>query len=279
MDDNYIERLGEDFAIAHNPVFEYQDNHPYKLDQLLAIFCEDGSADGSVNLQRYHIEKNGFLIILPQHIMEASFVSKDFKGTHIYMSERFLANLNIGDAYQFYESVERKPYFQLKEQMAEGLRQYINMAYNILTVTRDHPNAEECVRLITKAFFLMLGWVLHKDVISPDAAGRQGEITNEFLELVRKNYPRHRDVDYYAGKMNMTPKYMSTVVKRASGKSALQWIEDYVILDAKAQLSSSRKSIQEIAWNLQFDNQSFFGRYFKRGTGLSPSEYRRKYRR
>jgi len=88
----------------------------------------------------------------------------------------------------------------------------------------------------------------------------------------------HRDVGFYADKMNMTAKYMTTLVKKASGKSALQWIEDYVILEAKAQLTSTVNTIQQIAFDLNFPSQSLFGRYFKRAVSMSPSDYRATHR-
>ena len=74
--------------------------------------------------------------------------------------------------------------------------------------------------------------------------------------------------------MNITAKYMTTLVKKASGKSALKWIEDYIILEAKAQLSSTVNTIQQIAFDLNVPSQSLFGRYFKRAVGMSPSDYR-----
>ena len=73
--------------------------------------------------------------------------------------------------------------------------------------------------------------------------------------------------------MNLTAKYMTTLVKKASGKPAIQWIEDYVILDAKTMLRSGRYSVQQVAEELNFPNQSFFGKYFKEAVGISPKKW------
>ena len=78
----------------------------------------------------------------------------------------------------------------------------------------------------------------------------------------------------YADTLNMSAKYMSTLIKNASGKSALRWIEEYVILEAKAQLASTVNTVQQIAFDLNFPSQSLFGRYFKLHVGMSPSAYR-----
>ena len=81
-------------------------------------------------------------------------------------------------------------------------------------------------------------------------------------------------MSFYAKQLNITPKYLSSVVKEVSGKTAARWIDESVILEAKALLKYSGMSIQEIAYYLNFPNQSFFGSYFKRNTGMSPSQYK-----
>ena len=87
---------------------------------------------------------------------------------------------------------------------------------------------------------------------------------------------QERSVTFYAEQLCITPKYFSMLVKKLSGKSAAQWIDNYVILEAKNLLKYSDMSIQEIAYQLNFSTQSFFGKYFKHQTGMSPTEYRNK---
>ena len=82
-------------------------------------------------------------------------------------------------------------------------------------------------------------------------------------------------MSFYADKMFLTAKHLSTVVKEISGKTVGEWIDELVILEAKALLNSSSMNIQEIADRLNFANQSFFGKYFKHYTGMSPKEYRK----
>lgn len=97
-----------------------------------------------------------------------------------------------------------------------------------------------------------------------------------FIRAVSESYKEERSVSYYADKMFLTAKHLSTVVKEISGKTAGEWIDSLVVLEAKALLKSSELSIQEIADELHFANQSFFGKYFKHHTGMSPKEYRRQ---
>lgn len=95
-----------------------------------------------------------------------------------------------------------------------------------------------------------------------------------FLSLAKEHYKEQRGVKFYADKLCITPKYLSFLIKERSGKSCNEWIDDYVVLEAKALLKSTNMTIQQIADELNFPSQSFFGKYFKRIVELSPKEYR-----
>jgi AraC-like DNA-binding protein len=94
------------------------------------------------------------------------------------------------------------------------------------------------------------------------------------MELVQEHYRKERLIGFYADKLCITPKYLSKLVKETTGRSAGDWIERHVTLEARAMLQSSDMTIQQIATSLNFPNQSFFGKYFKRATGISPKQYR-----
>ena len=86
---------------------------------------------------------------------------------------------------------------------------------------------------------------------------------------------RERGMQFYADKLCLTPKYLSKIVKEASGRSGPEWIDDFVILEAKNLLRYSDESIKEIAYKLNFPSASVFNKFFKAKTGLGPSDYRR----
>lgn len=274
----WVAHFANDFAIVKNPTFHFSHRNPYKIRHVLAILCEDGESSGAVNLRRFILQKNNLLIVLADHIMEAHHISSDFKGTYIFMSQRFLSMLNIGDGYKFYETVEESPCFSLDGRMMAAIQSYVNMCKAMIDISDLNPNTIESLRLLTRLFFLNLGWFIHGTAIEKETKEHQSDVMKRFLILVKNNYKEERTVEFYADKMNMTAKYMTTLIKKASGKSALQWIQEYVILDAKAQLSTTMNSVKHISFDLNFPTQSFFGRYFKRATGMSPSDYRRSVR-
>lgn len=101
------------------------------------------------------------------------------------------------------------------------------------------------------------------------------ELVENFLNQVQDNFKQERGIEFYANKLCVTPKYLSKVIKEHNGLSAKQWIDDYVVWEAKALLKSTHMTIQQISNELNFPSQSFFGRYFKRSVGLSPLAYRK----
>ena len=115
----------------------------------------------------------------------------------------------------------------------------------------------------------------HPEVDSP-IHNRAEEYFRQFTELLGEHYKHERSVGFYARQLCITPKYLTTLIKRISGKSVSEWIDNYVILEAKTLLKYSNMSVQEIAYYLNFPNQSFFGSYFKRNAGMSPSQYKAK---
>lgn len=102
---------------------------------------------------------------------------------------------------------------------------------------------------------------------------RQHKIFDRFLKLVLENYMSERSVSFYANEMCITPKYLSMIVAKESGKYAVDWIRDQVIFKAKALLRSRQYTVQQVADMLHFPNPSFFGKYFKQVVGIPPRQY------
>lgn len=113
---------------------------------------------------------------------------------------------------------------------------------------------------------------------SPCSRNRQNELFCKFFHLLLLNYKQHRSVSYYANQLCFTPRYLSTVIKAASGRSVVEWIDDFVVSEMMYQLRHTMRSMQQIAYDMNFSNQSFFGRYFKARVGCSPTDYRSKNR-
>ena len=114
---------------------------------------------------------------------------------------------------------------------------------------------------------------MKNNVNSSSEYNRNQEIYSRFIQAVQKNYVQERSITYYADLLCISPKYLSQVIKNVTGRLAGEWISDYVILEAKALLKSNKYTVQQGCDMLNFANQSFFGKYFKRKTGMSPKAY------
>ena len=145
---------------------------------------------------------------------------------------------------------------------------------------RQHndPYSAEIIRSMIRTLAYKVCRIIarHVETGASDASSRSRneEYFNQFMGVLARHYMQQRSVGFYAGQLNLTPKYLTTIIRKTSGRTAVQWIDDYVVLEAKNLLKYSTMSIQEISYYLNFPNQSFFGKYFKNHTGMTPTAYR-----
>ncbi len=104
------------------------------------------------------------------------------------------------------------------------------------------------------------------------------EMFNHFLHLLSNEEQKHRRVSYYASQLNITPKYLSTICKRVSGKSPIRWITESVMEDCYRLLTQTDLTIKEISNTMGFPNASFFGQYFREEASVTPMEYRNEHK-
>lgn len=267
--------IDDHFAIIENPIFSILPNYPYRNPLVVVVYCTSGIGKGRVNTNIYNLQRQSMMIVLPGQITELIDLSDDFQATYIIMSDEFVSRLGIGNTFSLSNIIVSSPKTVLQDRAKQALESYVSMCLNLIPIDKN-PNRLEILQLLTKAFFLGLGYFLHD--ISKTENSRNEELTTSFIRLVEQNYTEHRNLCFYAEKLNLTAKHISRVVKDCSGKSAVEWIEKHVILDAISQLLSSNISIKEIAYSLNFPSQSCFGKYFSRVVGVSPANYRVRHR-
>lgn len=268
--------IDDKLTIIDSPQFAVLPNHPYRCPLSVAVYCTQGKGIGRINTNTFSLTAGGFMIVLPNQITELVDVSDDFRATYVLMTDSFTEQLGIGNTFGLHTTISQHPHTNLIGRAKDALEGYLSMCKSIIPEQRN-PNRLEIVTLLTRAFFLGLGYFLHQT--ESTESNRQSEITAEFIRLVDQNYINHRDLKFYAEQLSLTPKHISLVVKQSSGKSATEWIEKYVTLDAISQLTSTDKSIKAIAYDLGFPSQSFFGKYFCRVVGISPTEYRKAHKK
>ena len=246
------------------------------MDVTAIIICAKGIAEGFINLKHIRAVAPCFVAILPEQILEYKSVSADFSGYAIIMSKKFSDNLlpNAQEQLPLYLAISKEPVIELNEESLEGMVSYYNMMKRVANV-KDNPHRMEVARFLALAFFYGIGYSIFKQ--DSDKNSTHYEILSEkFMRLVRTHYKQERGLDFYANQLHLTPKHLAKVIKETTNKTANDWIDEHVVLEAKALLKSTNMTAQQISDELNFSDQSFFGKYFKRHTGMSPREYKGK---
>lgn len=265
--------IGEDYVVFDDPAVFSSLNYPFKLDETLVIICTGGSLHAKVDLREIRETAPFSVTILENQIFTIESFSDDFKGRFTLMSTRFLDSLFINrrKSSSLYLAAKHNPVIRFEPGELVSIDHFHEMIKAAVRM-KENPNRIEIVKHLTLAFYYANN---HKHFEMTDRPLSRNEIlVKDFLDLVSLNFKRHRGMEFYAQKMFLTPKYLSKLIKQTSGKSGNRWINDYVILEAKALLKSTNMTIQQISNELNFANQSFFGSYFKKHVGISPKQYR-----
>ena len=272
--------LGECIAANNSSQMEVF-RFPGRLDAFVIGVCTEGETTFTSNLKEYRLKKDSLFIIGPKHILQIQSDNR-FKAHVIVITPDFLRRINIDTKHMMplFLQFGSRPCMELTHKECTSLRSFISMVEQEL----EGPETDFAVEIVgglIAATIYKVGDILthyieeHPELENP-IHNRAEEYFKQFTELLGEHYTRERSVGYYARQLCITPKYLTTLIKRISGKSVSEWIDSYVILEAKTLLKYSNMSVQEIAYYLNFPNQSFFGSYFKRNTGMSPSQYKAK---
>lgn len=278
--------LDNDFFIM-DIKFEAPQNtltYPCRLDGYMLIYCISGHIRLNVNLNEYDLKEGMAFFNLPGNLLRVNeLVDAQEEGLHyvcIAMSKAFVNDLKIDMNKLFTEgmSLFEHPSVDMDRKEKDIAGKYMELLGYLLS--SDIPYKKEAICSVMSSVFYMLSGVwsrqttLKNESSVPSVTSRSRMVFDQFIKLVSQHYTKHRNVGFYADKLCLTPKYLSKLIKDASGRSAPEWIDSYVILEAKNLLKYSNSAIKEIVYTLNFPNQSVFYKFFKARTGLTPSEYR-----
>jgi len=271
-----VNSIDDDIILLDKPIISSAFQYPFKADVTAVIICIKGTTEGFINMKPYATNGACLFTILSGQIMEYKSISEDFTGLFMVMSKKFTDSLmlNASERLPLSISVRDNPITLLNEESLKGMIQYFDMIKRIIK-EKDHPHRLDVARHLTLAFFYGAGNSFHK--LTDNKKTTHHEILIEkFLHLVQTHHNEQRGLEFYAEKLCLTPKHLSKVIKQITGKPANDWIDEHVALEAKALLKSTNMTIEQISDELNFPSQSFFGKYFKRVTGMSPREYKAK---
>lgn len=267
-----IVALEDSILMMDNPIRDKFYAFPFSFDCVCCIIVKNGGVDCSIDTKPICIRDSGLLIVLERQIIESICFTADFQGVLMLFSKTFLNSLDLSDAFKKQINIRESPFSALDNEALSALLNYVAMIRGIIQI-ETHPYRTEIVRLLTKAFYLGLGYYIH-ETEGETANKRLNVIFSRFISLVRENCCKYRELSFYADQLCISCKYLYAVVKQISGKAPSKWIEDYTLLNAKQLLSTSMYTVGQISEQLNFKSQSDFGKYFKKATGMSPLSFR-----
>lgn len=278
----YKKRLEQ---ITANDVGVFEELRTIKLENIQSdayavILCTQGNAIFKIEGKEYQMEKNDLICAHPKLIFNAATMSDDFMGCGMWMSPTYFENIFMlgGNAWETMLAMHEHPLIHLNDKQAENFiidLKYVSRKFT----TTDLPHHSETIKLLLQA----LTYEFY-DNISPMTSHQRkvrsyssaDAIFKNFLSMISAESPCRHDVAYYADKLCITPKYLSSICKKQTGATASVLINHMTVNYIKQMLLNSDKSIKQICTEAGFDNLSFFGKYVRRELGMSPREFRQK---
>lgn len=274
---NFIRHMGEDLILIRRASVNAMMDQPFKTENYVVLLCTEGVIEGEVNMQHRTIECPGLIFMNPGQVIQFKKLSGDFQMHLAILSSAFMEKMDLNGAeflpLSFLSKLKESPIVRLQREDAKDVVAIFNLLFRLVR-NEDNPFREKSVQNVIRAFCLEAGYYIMKtnpDVLVPP----QNSVVEKLLPLIKLHFRQHRDVGFYAEQFSLSPNYLYKVVLAASGKSVREWIEECVVTEAKAMLRSSSMNIREISDDLNFPSQAFFGKFFKRKTGLSPKQYRK----
>ncbi|MFS3064491.1 helix-turn-helix domain-containing protein [Bacteroides fragilis] len=247
------------------------------------FYCQRGSVEVSLEGCHYHIKPGDVYIYMASTLVHLLHKSEDAEGIMVEVDFYYIlpiVNKVINVESQLF--MRKNPCVSLSGEQCAHFEYLLNNLW-------DRINAEDCqkenvqyqhlkLELIKSMgqtiCYEILNMYFTNQPLQPLQQGKKDVVFQNFMLSLFRFYRKERDVSFYARMQHITPRYFSAIIKEKTGDSALQWIVRMVITEAKQLLEESDLSIKEIADQLNFPTQSFFGKYFKQYVGVSPKEYR-----
>lgn len=249
-----------------------------QLKMNLLVICTNGRAQGNVDNQPISMEKNDMFISPPNMTFGDFMMSPDFQFKAMFFTSHILQSflrekMSIWNEMMY---IHHKRMVKMSEKDAELYSLFYDLLSTCINEAADTPFRTEIIQSLLRASLLVLCSRM-KQMLA-DAPHQQmkqaGNLFQRFLNLLEQQPVKHRTVESYAAELFITPKYLSAVCKKQSGKTANEWITQQVLADIRYYLKQTDLSIKQICNRLGFPNPSFFGKYVKEHFGMTPTQFR-----
>ena len=254
-------------------------NEPLRFRNLVLVFCESGELTFELNYTSYTLRENGFLIITPLDILTFEKSSADYASTVLVLpSEVFspiLKDINLLN----FKYIKHTPVVYLQNDYLALYKQVLSTLWHIKELVAEEE-FDKIASLQISSLAVVQQDYYNKYIAKKDNGfeyiPRKKELFRTFINELLESHQVSREVLFYANELNVSSGYLNEVCNEVSGHSAKAIIDSAVTARLKYELSYTSKSVQELAEEYNFPSQSYFTRYYKRTTGLTPSEFRKE---
>jgi len=247
---------------------------PYRVMFNSILFVESGQVDCKINLEDYHAKGPGILLT-PSGIIvdELTYPAGTRFLIAAYTPSSHLAMLDTRSAKIIRSATYSPLYLPLTRERMDRYIQLLRIVLHVAEGGPDYALKSDIVNGFTDVISGGIARIILEQGSGRGTSSHGAHIFRKFERLVRANCRKERGLGFYAGKLCLSPKYLSRIIGETSGRSASEIIRENVILEAKVLLRSGQYNVQEVSNMLSFPNASFFGRYFREATGSTPREY------
>lgn len=249
---------------------------PFRLQGGAIALCEKGSATLIINGNPYEFMPGYEVILLNEDELYIPDHSDDFKTTLFYCSQDMLYMAHWKCESFFFNHLQAHPVHKHSRETGNATKACFDMIQS--TYNGDNRYKRIIVTNLLRSLLLNAYDKIQRNIDEPaktPAKTRKDQLYRTFIEKVAKHCIHHHDVEYYAGRLDISPRYLGTITREIEGRSPKDIIDTYIVQEIKILLSFSDMTLQQIADQLRFPDQSYLGRYFKRLAGKSPLEYRK----
>lgn len=266
----------------HNFVFSSGDElkqhvspeMPFIFDGMALGICLRGSATVSINYHIYKLKPQELITVMPKQLFQNLQFTEDFLIEILFLSSSFLQELPLPKDYDVLKHIYDEPCFLADDNIVADLLELHSMVSKYSHSDNHYRQQMTEALIFTLILRIASEYRLKVSDISIRKKSREDFITQRFFNLLSDHYLRERDVAYYAGKLCITVKYLTKIIKKVTGRTASEWISISTVVEIKQRLRNSDSPIFLLAEELGFSDASVFSRYFRRHTGMTPLEYR-----
>lgn len=251
----------------------FKIGQPNRLQEGRIAIITNGRARVLINLIEYIFRPNYISLIAPGSIIQIIETSQDFDAHMMAIEQNFLPVSGKEEFFAHFLQRKKNLLLPLTSTEQVQIENFITVMWDVL---QEPVFRKEVIQHLLAGLLYNIEYIAkNKGQSESSPLTHQNDIFQRFISLVNTYSKTERNVSFYADKLCLTPRYLNTVIRQASQQTVMDWINQSIILEAKVLLKHSNRLVYQISDELNFPNPSFFSKFFKRMTGMTPQEYQK----